>query len=1149
MRQLLLLILSLVTITSTAQTYNVDFDQVTWTANGSGISTSGNTATIEGSSTQYRYYQHTVTVDPNISDLYFTAKIHLENIQTGSAGWDTPKIRMESTTGSKLINYNISSSIEGQWVHVGVEISNFKSLGLSEVVLKFGMQNTSGTMKITEPLLSSEKMTGDYIFPYPIPADPSVTLDVNTSEYHTFQNDLLSTNCHFTWAPYNWEDNNVKEMIYKKFPMQNLRFPGGTVANFYNWQTDDFYDNAYSDKNNTAKTGAQDDKKFGYNGYADVTKTLGGNSTLLFNVFSDDKSLSQQRLLDRLEDNLDIKWIEMGNENYFGDQAYGFVDDRETTINGNNDGDFYDEYINHTKQLASWLKEIKPDIKVAVNTHDEEWNAPLAQEDYYDACVMHNYIFNNSFMMNQYAVTQYMGAYRTTQNRLSTFKETFGDKPVIMSEWGLLAEFPNSFLQVICSADNFLSIEKGNHDGIVEQAGIHMLYHGDFIGEGSLIMHDGKELRLNPIGVMYSKLFEVFKNNKVYNAYSSSSELETNLDAVHAKAIDVNDSVYVFVVNKLPVSSPLNLSFDGEKYNGEFSIETYTEDITSILKHNYAIDENPWKRETSSGEIAVPPYSISVITIQKSDFQNICNAPNIGGNTSLCGLENVELNTNLSSTNRSFTWYKDGETVENAISSALTVAEAGTYTVIADSLGCIREDEIIVSDELETIYLGNDDVLCTSASKILRVALNNPAVSYTWTKDGIELAETSDMLQVYAAGSYSVTAQADGCISVSDQININSWLTDVLFDTICSEGEVNLKIKETGEFAWYGSEDGGDVLSNDLIYTPTISENTTFYVQDNTIDAYTTGLSAPTGTVYGGTTDYTIWGRKMYLKVDKDFQLDAVDVFTNSETDIILTISGTGGTFEYIENGIPETGKTTPHTLKANFSIPAGDYTINLIGTTGKVFVQVSDKTDNTIDGILEFGGLDGGTHYGFLYNWNISIPNTCIRTPVKAIIDPFHSDCDQSTEQTISLKYGWNLVSFNIHPLTPSVADIFPHATIVKTFNTFWSSDQDPFLNSLTEIKAGEGYLVYNTVAETISAQGTIIKTGETVNLQAGWNLVGVPATSSIPVAELPADIEIIKDFESYYELGDKLNSLSELLLGKAYFIKAKAVSSITFE
>jgi len=137
---------------------------------------------------------------------------------------------------------------------------------------------------------------------------------------------------------------------------------------------------------------------------------------------------------------------------------------------------------------------------------------------------------------------------------------------------------------------------------------------------------------------------------------------------------------------------------------------------------------------------------------------------------------------------------------------------------------------------------------------------------------------------------------------------------------------------------------------------------------------------------------------------------------------------------------------------------------------------------------------------------------------------------------QSISLKKGWNLVSFNLTPTHAQVASIFPNASMVKTSESFYNSSQPIPLNSLTEIKAGVGYLVCNTFDETIDVVG--VETQSIASLHQGWNLIGVQSTVSIPTTNY-TNIITIKDFEGFYEPGNTMSSLHELLPGKAYFIK----------
>ncbi|MBK8806025.1 MAG: carbohydrate-binding protein [Bacteroidales bacterium] len=139
---------------------------------------------------------------------------------------------------------------------------------------------------------------------------------------------------------------------------------------------------------------------------------------------------------------------------------------------------------------------------------------------------------------------------------------------------------------------------------------------------------------------------------------------------------------------------------------------------------------------------------------------------------------------------------------------------------------------------------------------------------------------------------------------------------------------------------------------------------------------------------------------------------------------------------------------------------------------------------------------------------------------------------------QSISLEKGWNLVSFYLTPNAAQVSSVFPNASLVKSADSFYKTGQTSFLNSLTEIKVGEGYLVYNTVDETLTIQGTTTSSAPN-NLKTGWNLIGIPIKANYPITSLPNETQIVKDFDSFYEPASSMNIISELEIGKAYYIK----------
>jgi len=168
----------------------------------------------------------------------------------------------------------------------------------------------------------------------------------------------------------------------------------------------------------------------------------------------------------------------MGNENYFSGQGYGNVNSME-------------KYIEHTRALSNGLKEIEPTIKTAVNLNHHDWtegswNLALSKESYFDAGVIHPYIQTETFLLNNYSAKIMLCAYKTTREKIEQY-ETYFDKPVLCTEWGILSEnAPSNFIQALAVADMFLAFVEGSEKGVVQQAGIHMFYHSDKYSEATL---------------------------------------------------------------------------------------------------------------------------------------------------------------------------------------------------------------------------------------------------------------------------------------------------------------------------------------------------------------------------------------------------------------------------------------------------------------------------------------------------------------------------------------------------------------------------------------------------------------------------------------------------------------------------------------
>lgn len=592
---------------------DISFSNNSWSLD-QGASLSNSEVTIVGDQSKYIKVSLVKTVDPNIKNLYFVAEIFMANIAGGPESHKWPKFKIyNDATSSNILAYNMDENIEGKWVTTGMVIEQFNKKNASQIRVEFGFQNATGTMMIRNPQLLETPPTSSYSFPFDIPADPTCTIAIESSKKHNFENDLLSANSHFSWASYTWSDNENISCINTNFPMSTMRFPGGTVGNFYKYSTDGYHGDSFTFMNQSRENAYNNGFTFDYPGYKSLCLANNASSVLMFNVVQDHIDTSKSRLQNRLSDGLNVSWIEMGNENFFTEQGLGNVNSLSN-------------YISHTTSLASGLKQIDPNIKVAVNIeHDNyqtgSWNEELSKLNYYDATVMHPYVNTNTFMLNDVSANVMLSAFKTTTERIANYNTHFPGTPLLFTEWSILSSStPVNFIQTLSLADMFLAIEKGNQDGIVKQAGIHMFYHSDKYGEATLAYYDGTKMVLTAAGVMYAELFDAFKDKEVFDAVSSSSDLQHSLPAVNAKAIKGTDSVKVFVVNKLPVSSPINITYDGIQITNNYSIKYFHEDPSIELTTPYATKESPWKNGSTASTPEVPAYSIAVISFKESDI-------------------------------------------------------------------------------------------------------------------------------------------------------------------------------------------------------------------------------------------------------------------------------------------------------------------------------------------------------------------------------------------------------------------------------------------------------------------------------------------------------------------------------------------------
>jgi len=152
---------------------------------------------------------------------------------------------------------------------------------------------------------------------------------------------------------------------------------------------------------------------------------------------------------------------------------------------------------------------------------------------------------------------------------------------------------------------------------------------------------------------------------------------------------------------------------------------------------------------------------------------------------------------------------------------------------------------------------------------------------------------------------------------------------------------------------------------------------------------------------------------------------------------------------------------------------------------------------------------------------------------------------------QTIALKAGWNLISFNVVPSNISIDSVFKtviaNVSEIKTFDSFWRTGQNTVFNSLKSISTGSAYFVYMKTAGSLSVSGYPVTLPLNSPIKTGWNLVGVPSQSAVTISSEVngKSVSIVKNFDGFWQ-ATGTPSITTFDIGKGYFIKATGNGSL---
>ena len=299
---------------------------------------------------------------------------------------------------------------------------------------------------------------------------------------------------------------------------QVLRFPGGTIGNFYHFGKSGYgFDFNEINKYHAGKfpkraRGLERSRKKNkhqhnyINDFIELAKKTGARAILVANPFleeDDDIILMIQKLN---ENNIEVIGVELGNE----------LSNRSYFLKGYN----IDDYIVFSKRCSKKIKDRFPKIKTAIvaaplgkrkGHRHNIWNTKLKRLNFYDAIIVHSYakVIKGKDLDGQMVSEEEESENKTEQFRIyknrvidyfnngyaSEMKEYFNvfKKPIWVTEWNLQMSknTGNTLLQSLFVAQYILEVFSNPKLAYIELTTYHNLAGRDL--SGSIFRnHNGK---------------------------------------------------------------------------------------------------------------------------------------------------------------------------------------------------------------------------------------------------------------------------------------------------------------------------------------------------------------------------------------------------------------------------------------------------------------------------------------------------------------------------------------------------------------------------------------------------------------------------------------------------------------------------------
>ena len=277
----------------------------------------------------------------------------------------------------------------------------------------------------------------------------TLSLEIDTRNAQPLRQALYGFNSNMMNGDYGYLDTNFVELT-KALAPKTLRFPGGTVGNFYHWEPGGFFESEMTstlntrlnsrNKRNYARLQKLRKGKILFDDFMQLCNTLNITPVVVVNLWTGSPEESAAWVRYAKDKEYQVTHWELGNEYYLPHYL-----NKYPTV---------EAYIADAKKHAAAMKAVNPDIKVSVcatpiafhkegwlvKTQQRKWDEGLAADtSFYDAYTVHVYAYKavrkkdieemRGYLMGwiHFAVTEAFDYY----------EKLFPDKEMWITEWNI----------------------------------------------------------------------------------------------------------------------------------------------------------------------------------------------------------------------------------------------------------------------------------------------------------------------------------------------------------------------------------------------------------------------------------------------------------------------------------------------------------------------------------------------------------------------------------------------------------------------------------------------------------------------------------------------------------------------------------------